>query len=99
VVRRLNVKYLWINSLCVMQGTGGDWEKESKIMEGVYALAYYIIAATSADDSYTGFLARNISEYVYIRDESGHRVYIGTDIADFDNEVEKARLNTRVWVI
>jgi hypothetical protein len=98
VVRRLNVKYLWIDSLCIIQGNRGDWEEESKVMEDVYALAYCTIAATSADDSHAGFLKRNI-EYVYVQDNSGRRVYIGTDIADFDDEVENARLNTRAWVM
>lgn len=99
VVRRLDVKYLWIDSLCIIQGNGGDWEEESKMMEDVYTLAYYTIAATSADDSHAGFLGRNIGEHVYVQDDSGRRVYIGTDIADFDNEVENARLNTRAWVM
>lgn len=99
VVRRLDVKYLWIDSLCIIQGNGGDWKEESEKMEDVYASAYCTIAATSADDSHAGFLTRNIRKCVYIQDNSGRRVYIGTDIADFDNEVEKARLNTRAWVI
>ena len=94
-VRRLDVKYLWIDSVCIIQGKGGDWEEESKKIEDVYASDYCTIAATSANDSHAGFLARNISEYVYVQDDSGRRVYIGTDIADFDNEVENARLNSR----
>jgi hypothetical protein len=98
VVRHLGVNYLWIDSLCIIQGKGGDWEEESKMMEDVYALAYCTIAATSADDSYAGFLAR-ISEYMYVEGDSGQRVYISTDIADFDNEVENSRLHTRAWVM
>ncbi|KAE9379872.1 heterokaryon incompatibility, partial [Stipitochalara longipes BDJ] len=56
VVRGLNMKYLWIDSLCIKQGEGGDWEEESKTMEDVYAFAYYTIATTSANDSDAGFL-------------------------------------------
>jgi hypothetical protein len=76
-------------------------EEESKMMKDVYALAYCIIAAISADDLHSGFLARNMRniEYVYVQDDLGRRVYIGTDIADFDNKVEKARLNTRARVM
>ncbi|KAH6714513.1 hypothetical protein BKA61DRAFT_360698 [Leptodontidium sp. MPI-SDFR-AT-0119] len=62
--------------------------------------AYCTIAATSADDSYARFLTeRQSGDYVYIQDDSGRQVYVGTDIADFDNDVEKARLNTRAWVM
>ncbi len=62
-------------------------------MEGVYTSAYCTLAATSAVDSNSGFLERNVnSKYIYAQDESGRRVYVCTDIADFDNEVEGADL-------
>lgn len=99
VVRGLDVKYLWIDSLCIKQGKDGDWEKESKLMEDVYASAYCTIAATSASDSYAGFLTeRQSGNCVYIQDDLGQKFYVGTDMADFDEEVEKAQLNTRAWV-
>jgi hypothetical protein len=64
------------------------------------ASAYCTIAATSAIDSNAGFLKRNVSsEYVYAQDASGRRFYVCTDIDDFDNDVEKAQLNTRAWVM
>jgi hypothetical protein len=98
VVRGLNLEYLWIDSLCIIQGEDGDWEEESKTMKDVYASAYCTIAAASAIDSQAGFLARNIDS-IFVRDDSDRRVYVGTDIADFDNEVEQAYLNTRAWVM
>jgi hypothetical protein len=100
--RELYIRYLWIDSLCILQDDDEDWKHESVRMEDVYALAYCTIAATSAGNSHAGFIARKIEpeiEYVYVQDDSGRRVYIGTDIADFDAEVEKARLNTRAWVM
>ena len=37
---------------------------------------------------------RNVStEYVLVQDTSGRRVYNCADMDDFDNDVEKARLN------
>lgn len=69
-------------------------------MEGVFASAYCTIAATSAVDSNAGFLNRNVSsEFVYVQDTTGRRFYVCTDIDDFDNDVEKARLNRRAWVM
>jgi hypothetical protein len=100
VVRGLNVDYLWIDSLCIIQGKDGDWEEESKTMEDVYASAYCTIAATSANNSNAGFLTpRHIGDHVCIQDDFGRQVYISTAIADFDIEVEKAPLNTRAWVM
>jgi hypothetical protein len=69
-------------------------------MESVFSAAYCIIAATAAIDSYAGFLERGIiPEYVHIQDASGEQFYISTDIDDFDNDVGKAQLNTRAWVM
>lgn len=70
VVRGLNLKYLWIDSLCIIQGEGGDWEEESKKMEDVYTSAYCTIAVTSASDSDAGFLTeRRSGDCVYIQDD------------------------------
>ncbi|KAH6662701.1 heterokaryon incompatibility protein-domain-containing protein, partial [Halenospora varia] len=101
VARGLQVQYLWIDSLCIIQGKNGDWDQESERIEGVYASAYCTVAATSAIDSNAGFLKRNVSsEYVHVQDDSGRTVYVCTSMADFDREVEKeAVLNTRAWVM
>lgn len=102
VTRELKVSYIWIDSLCIIQfgDNGRDWERESQRMERVFSSAYCTIAATSAVDSNAGFLKRNVSnEYVYVQDASDRRFYVCTDIDDFENDVKKARLNTRAWVM
>ncbi|KAF2678911.1 HET-domain-containing protein [Lentithecium fluviatile CBS 122367] len=100
VTRGLGIQYLWIDSLCIIQGNQKDWEHEAKRMEGVYASAYCTIAATSAVDSNAGFLERNVSnKYVHVQDASGRRFYVCTDIDGFDNDVDNARLNKRAWVM
>lgn len=100
VTRQLGLRYIWIDSLCIIQGKEGDWEKEAKSMEDVYTSAYCTLAATSAVDSSKKLLERTInSEYICIRDNTGRRVYICTNPADFDTDVERAQLNTRAWVM
>ncbi|KAF2190356.1 hypothetical protein K469DRAFT_723149 [Zopfia rhizophila CBS 207.26] len=75
-------------------------ERECGRMGEVFLVIYCIIAATSAVDSNAGFLDRNVSsEYVYVQDTLGRRFYVCTDIDNFDNDAEKARLNTRGWVM
>ncbi|KAL5314570.1 hypothetical protein ACEPPN_017211 [Leptodophora sp. 'Broadleaf-Isolate-01'] len=54
--RALGLKYLWIDSLCIIQDSVQDWEKESATMCWVYGSAYVNIAAKSASDGDTGFL-------------------------------------------
>lgn len=104
VARCLKVQYLWIDSLCIIQGeeeeAKADWKHESRRMEHVYASAYFALAATSAVDSNSGFLQREItSEYICIRDDSGQLMYACTCPADFDREVDQAQLNKRAWVM
>ncbi|CAI6096506.1 unnamed protein product [Clonostachys chloroleuca] len=69
-------------------------------MEDVYTSAYCTLAAISAVNSSSGFLERTInSEYICVQDDSGRRVYVCTNTADFDTDVEGAQRNTRVWVM
>jgi hypothetical protein len=51
VVRSLGVRYLWIDSLCIVQDSVADWEVESSVMASVYGHASVNIAATSSSDS------------------------------------------------
>ena len=100
VTRRLDLQYIWIDSLCIIQGEGGDWEEEAQRTEDVYASAYLTLAASSAVDLKSGFLERIVnSEYIYTQDGSDRQVHECIDVEDFDNHVEKAQLNTRAWVM
>jgi hypothetical protein len=102
ITRELGLQYLWIDSLCIVQGKNGDWEQQARKMEQVFNFAYCTIAATAAASSLAGFL----SEYtqaeqkgVYVRDASGSLVYISTTLVGFDEEVEEADINNRAWVM
>jgi hypothetical protein len=100
VTRELNVEYLWIDSLCIIQWNTEDWKHEAGRMEDVFASAYCTIAATSAVDSNAGFLDRDRSaDYVRVQDAAGNQVCISTHMDDFEKDVEQAELNKRAWVM
>ena len=102
VSQSLGVRYLWIDSLCIIQGSKEDWATESKRMEDVYAGAYCTIAATSAASSEAGFLEHNISnQYMYVSDNESpsSQAYSRTRTANFVQEVDNAPLNLRAWVL
>ncbi|CZT44620.1 uncharacterized protein RSE6_04816 [Rhynchosporium secalis] len=68
VARKLDQRYLCIDSTYINQDNHEDWNTGSKKMEAVSQDIYYTIAATSAEDSTKGFpnrplLAEN-SNYV-----------------------------------
>lgn len=56
MTRNLGVRYLWIDSLCIVQDQVSDWEMESSKMTAYYSDAYLVIAADQASDSTQGFL-------------------------------------------
>jgi hypothetical protein len=63
--RKLGVRYLWIDSLCIIQDSPSDWATESSKMHKVYSNATLVLAATRSQDSTHGlFHTRSPSERV-----------------------------------
>jgi hypothetical protein len=102
VTRALGLRYLWIDSLCVIQGPEGDFKHEAKRMEDVYSGAYCVIAASCASDHYDGFLkTRNTRDYVKICQEGKGQTpfYICQTIDNFKEHVLDGELHSRGWVL
>lgn len=60
--RRLGIRYIWIDSLCIIQNSKEDWLKEANLMEQVYSQSYCSLAATAATDAEQGlFRQRDVS--------------------------------------
>jgi hypothetical protein len=54
VARFFNLRYLWIDSLCIIQDSKSDWKHESDLMSKVYRHCFINIAATGASDGTKG---------------------------------------------
>ncbi|KAF2802111.1 HET-domain-containing protein [Mytilinidion resinicola] len=50
VVRRLDIRYLWIDALCIVQDDVDDWRRESAMMGEIYKGAACNLAATAAGE-------------------------------------------------
>ncbi|KAF2750409.1 HET-domain-containing protein, partial [Sporormia fimetaria CBS 119925] len=50
VTRSLGIRYLWIDSLCIIQNSKEDWEAEALRMSDVYANCYLMIAADASSN-------------------------------------------------
>ncbi|PKS08718.1 hypothetical protein jhhlp_004771 [Lomentospora prolificans] len=61
--RRLSVKYIWIDSLCIIQDDNEDWREQGSEMADIYAKAYLTIAAAHSRDSRTGLYSTVSPEY------------------------------------
>ncbi len=51
LTRGLGCLYIWIDSLCIVQGDEGDWLEQSALMADVYSNGYLNIAAAACDNS------------------------------------------------
>ncbi|KAF4952468.1 hypothetical protein FGADI_6702 [Fusarium gaditjirri] len=101
--RALGVEYLWIDSLCIIQGPGGDFETESSRMEQVFSSAYCVIAASSALGQFDGFLKDRTqsseNDYVAFSHERNAPFYVCCFLDDFNNDVLEGSMNKRGWVL
>lgn len=52
--RSLGVRYLWIDSMCIIQQDEADWASEATTMYEVYKNSYVTLAALDGDDSQAG---------------------------------------------
>ncbi|KAI0469250.1 hypothetical protein F4859DRAFT_487482 [Xylaria cf. heliscus] len=97
--RSLGLRYLWIDSLCIIQDDEEDWRRESKRMGDVYSSAYVTIAACSSRSSSDGFLVDRPSRNCATIVGSDGPIYLAEAVDDFERDVEKSVLNTRGWVL
>jgi len=63
-VKRLDVSYIWIDSLCIIQDSLEDWAKEANRMAGIYSNAYLTLAASKATGPEDGCFSVTPRQYL-----------------------------------
>ncbi|KAL0936984.1 heterokaryon incompatibility protein [Colletotrichum truncatum] len=106
VARRLGIRYLWIDSLCIIQKGDemDDWRHESTLMDKVYSRAFCNISAMSAPDgNHSLFNDRDPDfhqpQIVDLQTGDSTIPYLVIDEAFWDSEVSQAPINKRGWVL
>lgn len=101
ITRALGRRYLWIDSICIIQGVSGDFHSESMRMEDIYSGAYCVLAASCATDHNSGFLQpRKQRKFVTLQPEGSRTcVYLCEPIDNFKEHVLDGALNRRGWVL
>lgn len=65
VCRKLSIRYLWVDALCIIQGKDGDFSTEAPRMRDVYGGSILTIVAASSKDTTEPFLTqRNPLEWL-----------------------------------
>lgn len=75
IARAIGLQYLWIDSLCIIQDSKDDWEKEAALMGNIYSNAVVTIAALDSPDSDTG---------LFVSDATRQTFYLATDLGNGD---------------
>lgn len=78
-VSALGYKYLWIDSLCIVQDDREDWQREGSKMSEIFSNAHLTIAATSSSHASSGCF-RSSFEHQVIR-------YIYPDANGVESEI------------
>ncbi|KAK3989005.1 heterokaryon incompatibility protein-domain-containing protein [Cladorrhinum sp. PSN332] len=103
VTRSLGIRYIWIDSLCIIQGVDGDFHREAKFMETVFSSAYCVIAASRAKGTSSGFLSDEPRRREFIalpqQPDTQDTVYICRAIDNFQSHIIDGHLNKRGWVL
>lgn len=109
VVRALDYRYLWIDSLCIRQDRDdlSDWLREASLMHKVYRHGHFNISATGAVDGTEGLFAERDHtakghEWVDLQVEGlsgGSTPCIAVDFFFWADNVITAPLNSRGWVL
>lgn len=65
VTRRLGVRYLWIDSLCIIQDDAGDWEREAALMGSIYHNSTVTVMAATSIKGRNGEVGASKQEVEY----------------------------------
>jgi hypothetical protein len=115
IAGRAGINYLWIDSLCIVQDSPGDWARESAMMGSIYVHGYCNIAATGFANGVHGlYTTRNprlvepigvvMPEECYcLNDETLGYVdegrYLLVDLDMWIDGVDKAPMGQRGWCV
>ncbi|KAK4159682.1 heterokaryon incompatibility protein-domain-containing protein [Cladorrhinum sp. PSN259] len=95
--RKLQVRYLWIDSLCIIQDEPEDWAKEAQLMHKVYRHAWCNISATASRNSGEDLFRTRTSERLVgplVLDFGGPRNAVLVEEDYFTAAVELSPLQT-----
>jgi hypothetical protein len=105
VARWLEIRYVWIESLCIIQDSVEDWEIESALMGAVYYNSRLNIAAAASSNSHGG-LFRSRTSFNSMATAANPRwpTFEGREICLLEHnlwhrQLNLAPLNRRAWVL
>ncbi|KAK3368398.1 heterokaryon incompatibility protein-domain-containing protein [Podospora didyma] len=96
ITRRLGLRYIWIDALCIVQDDAADWEREASKMADIYTAGHVTISALDSPSSNAGILRKNrgIPEAILSSEYTLRKT-----LKKFDKVLTECPLNTRGWCL
>jgi hypothetical protein len=104
LTRRLDYRFIWIDSLCIIQDDTDDWNKEAAVMGQIYLRSALTIAATSSADGSGGLFYNRTQScsvelpYRPVPGPSWGTMCVTSRLGNINNLIVKGPLNDRGWV-
>jgi hypothetical protein len=106
IAQLLDIPYLWIDSLCIVQDDHEDWQREALKMNEAYLGSSLTIAATDAEDSTWGCFGRGDNPSAQMEGffsvpnhTTNSRTLVQIERRDTRLVGEDSVLSTRGWVL
>ncbi|KAF2682662.1 HET-domain-containing protein, partial [Lentithecium fluviatile CBS 122367] len=104
ITHQLGLKYLWVDSLCIVQNDSNDWEKEAAKMAGIFREAFLTTSASDSHNCYSGCGIQNVwepSTVLHLRLEDREQTCWVRNSATADMsklQFERSPLHKRGWI-
>lgn len=102
------IRWIWIDAMCIIQDDPEDWLTEAAAMQDVYAEAFCNISATASQDSSQGmYRSRDVRKEWFsnvtfdiggLSEEKKKKCYL-LDLSFWNKYVQEAPVNRRSWVL
>jgi len=107
VCRSLRFRYIWIDSLCIIQDSFEDWQQEALAMKDVYQNSVLNLCASgAAENSEASFASRDVSlippcniSPSWAESKEPTKSWYLAKFDMYDEEVENSPLISRAWVV
>lgn len=110
LTRTLGFRYIWIDSLCIIQDSASDWATESAQMASIYSAAFLTIAGTKSpngagglftstpDVRVSGTTPRDERYSIFFRERIDHQIDNILESAGMTSSEKYYPLLSRAWV-
>ena len=104
LTKSIGIRYLWIDSLCIIQDNIQDWKNEAAKMADVYGNAYCTIAATGSHGDQEGvFIPRAEQDVCNLKYGESNTKILVTSIEDDISALKELHsdspLSNRAWTL